>query len=76
MTSVPLSRVKWMLEPPPGATSGSASRRHLRRPSVTLKGHTAEALARGVPGIPTVAIGSELFWGDDRLEEAAAAAGG
>jgi 2-hydroxychromene-2-carboxylate isomerase len=38
-----------------------------------LKGHTEEALARGVTGIPTVAIGDELFWGDDRLEQAAAA---
>jgi 2-hydroxychromene-2-carboxylate isomerase len=38
-----------------------------------LKSHTEEALARGVTGIPTVAIGDELFWGDDRLEEAAAA---
>src|SRR4051812_5085025 len=36
-----------------------------------LKGNTAEALERGVTGIPTVAIGDELFWGDDRLEEAA-----
>jgi 2-hydroxychromene-2-carboxylate isomerase len=27
-----------------------------------------------VTGIPTVAIDNELFWGDDRLEEAAAAA--
>jgi 2-hydroxychromene-2-carboxylate isomerase len=32
-------------------------------------------MARGVTGIPTVAIGNQLFWGDDRLEEAAAAAG-
>jgi 2-hydroxychromene-2-carboxylate isomerase len=24
-------------------------------------------------GVPTVQIGDELFWGDDRLEEAAAA---
>jgi 2-hydroxychromene-2-carboxylate isomerase len=39
-----------------------------------LKATTAEALERGVTGIPTVAIGDELFWGDDRLEEAAAAA--
>jgi 2-hydroxychromene-2-carboxylate isomerase len=39
-----------------------------------LKGNTEEALARGVTGIPTVAIGDELFWGDDRLDEAAAAA--
>jgi 2-hydroxychromene-2-carboxylate isomerase len=36
-----------------------------------LKRNTAEALERGVTGIPTVAIGDELFWGDDRLEEAA-----
>ncbi len=39
-----------------------------------LKANTEEALARGVTGIPTVAIGDELYWGDDRLEEAAAAA--
>jgi 2-hydroxychromene-2-carboxylate isomerase len=38
-----------------------------------LKQHTDDALARGVTGIPTVAIGDELFWGDDRLEEAASA---
>jgi 2-hydroxychromene-2-carboxylate isomerase len=38
-----------------------------------LKRNTDEARARGVTGIPTVAIGDELFWGDDRLDEAAAA---
>jgi 2-hydroxychromene-2-carboxylate isomerase len=38
-----------------------------------LRKATDEALALGVVGVPTVAIGSELFWGDDRLEEAAAA---
>jgi 2-hydroxychromene-2-carboxylate isomerase len=38
-----------------------------------LKQNTDEAVARGVKGIPTVAIGDELFWGDDRLEDAAAA---
>ncbi len=27
-------------------------------------------------GVPTVALGEQLFWGDDRLEEAAHAAGG
>ena len=36
-----------------------------------LKQNTAEALERGVTGIPTVAIGDELFWGDDHLEQAA-----
>ena len=35
---------------------------------------TEEALRRGVEGIPTVAVGDRLFWGDDRLEEAVAAA--
>jgi len=38
-----------------------------------LRTATDEAIALGVVGVPTVAIGSELFWGDDRLEEAAAA---
>lgn len=37
-----------------------------------LRRATGEALERGVTGVPTVAIGAELFWGDDRLEEAAA----
>jgi 2-hydroxychromene-2-carboxylate isomerase len=48
----------------------------IQRPEIKerLKRHTEEALARGVTGIPTVAIGNQLFWGDDRLEEAAGAA--
>jgi 2-hydroxychromene-2-carboxylate isomerase len=40
-----------------------------------LKEATGEAMERGVEGIPTVAIGDRLFWGDDRLEDAVAAAG-
>jgi 2-hydroxychromene-2-carboxylate isomerase len=39
-----------------------------------LRGATDEALARGVEGIPTIAVGEQLFWGDDRLEEAVQAA--
>jgi 2-hydroxychromene-2-carboxylate isomerase len=39
-----------------------------------LRVATEEALARGLVGIPTVAVGGELFWGDDRLEEAIEAA--
>jgi 2-hydroxychromene-2-carboxylate isomerase len=35
-----------------------------------LRSATEEALALRVEGIPTVAVGNELFWGDDRLEEA------
>jgi 2-hydroxychromene-2-carboxylate isomerase len=36
----------------------------------SLRAATDEALARGIVGIPTVAVGDELFWGDDQLEEA------
>src|SRR5262245_5429470 len=48
----------------------------VQRPEVKerLKELTDGALARGVTGIPTVEIGDELFWGDDHLEDAAAAA--
>jgi 2-hydroxychromene-2-carboxylate isomerase len=40
-----------------------------------LRAATDEALALGLVGIPTVAVGDQLFWGDDRLEEAVEAAG-
>ena len=40
-----------------------------------LKRNTDEAVARGVKGIPTVVVGNEVFWGEDHLEEAAAAGG-
>jgi 2-hydroxychromene-2-carboxylate isomerase len=39
-----------------------------------LRAATEEALDRGLVGIPTVAVGDRLFWGDDRLEEAVVAA--
>jgi 2-hydroxychromene-2-carboxylate isomerase len=39
-----------------------------------LRAATGEALERGVEGIPTIAVGDRLFWGDDRLEEAVEAA--
>lgn len=38
-----------------------------------LRAATAAAHAAGVFGVPTLAAGGELFWGDDRLEEAARA---
>ena len=41
-----------------------------------LRAATDEALALGLEGIPTIAVGDELFWGDDHLEEAARAASG
>ena len=38
-----------------------------------LRAVTAEAYDRGVRGVPTVAVGDQLFWGDDHLEDAAGA---
>jgi 2-hydroxychromene-2-carboxylate isomerase len=38
-----------------------------------LRAATADALELGVQGIPTVAVGDRLFWGDDKLEEAVTA---
>jgi len=51
-------------------------REGIGRPEIKerLKSNTEEARERGVTGIPTVAVGDELFWGDDRLDEASAAA--
>ena len=40
-----------------------------------LRDATAEAYERGVRGVPSVAVGDQVFFGDDRLEEAAAALG-
>lgn len=40
-----------------------------------LREATDAAYERGVFGVPTIAVGDELFWGDDRLEDAAAVAG-
>lgn len=39
-----------------------------------LREATEQAAARGVIGVPSVAIGDQVYWGDDRLEEAAALA--
>jgi 2-hydroxychromene-2-carboxylate isomerase len=36
-----------------------------------LREATDEALAAGAYGVPTVIVDGELFWGDDRLEDAA-----
>jgi carboxymethylenebutenolidase len=30
--------------------------------------HSQEAIARGVFGAPTYALGDELYWGQDRLD--------
>jgi len=39
-----------------------------------LRAATEAAGDRGVTGVPSVVVGNQVFWGDDRLEEAAAAA--
>jgi 2-hydroxychromene-2-carboxylate isomerase len=46
------------------ATSDPAVKAALR--TVTVQAHE-----HGVFGVPTVVVGEELFWGDDRLEDAA-----
>ena len=33
-----------------------------------LKKNTEEAVARGVFGAPTIFVGEEMFWGQDRLD--------
>lgn len=37
-----------------------------------LRASTAEAQARGIFGAPTMFVGDEMFWGNDRLEDALA----
>ena len=39
-----------------------------------LREATDEAAERGVIGVPSLAVGDEVFWGDDRVEEAVEAA--
>ena len=50
------------------AAASSAVKRKLRNA-------TDAAGNRGVIGVPTVLVGAQAFWGDDRLEEAVVAAG-
>ena len=35
-----------------------------------LKQQTGRAQGRGIFGAPSFVVGAELFWGDDRLEQA------
>ncbi|MGH2912612.1 MAG: DsbA family protein [Solirubrobacteraceae bacterium] len=39
---------------------------------LALREATGAAHQLGVIGVPTIAVGEELFWGDDRLQDAAA----
>ena len=49
---------------------GDARRVETRAVKDALRAATDEAAERGVQGVPSVAVGDEVFWGDDRLEEA------
>ena len=53
----------------PDAVRAGASDPEIKQ---ALRDATDAAYDRGVFGVPTIAIGDELFWGDDRLEDAAA----
>jgi len=39
-----------------------------------LRAHTEQASSRGIFGAPTFFVGEEMFWGNDRLEDAIACA--
>jgi 2-hydroxychromene-2-carboxylate isomerase len=52
----------------PAAMGAAAADSRIKR---ALRSATDDAVARGVMGVPTVAVGDELFWGDDRLPAAA-----
>jgi 2-hydroxychromene-2-carboxylate isomerase len=52
----------------PNAVMKAAERPNVKE---ALKAATQEALDRGVVGVPSIAIGDQVFWGDDRLSEAA-----
>jgi 2-hydroxychromene-2-carboxylate isomerase len=54
-----------------------AVRDGVQRPDIkaAVTAATDAAIARGVVGVPTVAAGGALFWGDDQLEAAVSALG-
>lgn len=55
----------------PNAIAKAASSDGVKR---RLREATDEAAERGVFGVPSVVVGDEVFWGDDRLEDAVDAA--
>jgi 2-hydroxychromene-2-carboxylate isomerase len=55
----------------PRAVEAAASREAIKS---RLREATEWAGDRGVTGVPTIVVGDEVFWGDDRLEEAVDAA--
>jgi 2-hydroxychromene-2-carboxylate isomerase len=72
-----------LTEPDNVAISGAACELHPRAllkavetggVKAALRAATEGAVAAGVVGVPTVLVGEQPFWGDDRLEDAVAAA--
>ena len=58
--------------PPASSTRTRCSRASRCSPPRTACGRpTQEAYDRGVRGVPSVVVGDQVFWGDDRLEDAA-----
>ena len=55
----------------PNAVSKAAGTEGVKN---ALREATDEAAELGVIGVPSLRVGDEVFWGDDRLEEAVAAA--
>ncbi len=55
----------------PNAVSKAAGTESVK---TALREATDEAAERGVLGVPSLLVGDEVFWGDDRLEEAVEAA--
>jgi 2-hydroxychromene-2-carboxylate isomerase len=51
----------------PRAVTAAVERRSLKD---ALRAATDRAAERGVFGVPTIVVGEEAYWGDDRLEEA------
>lgn len=50
----------------------AAAAAHAPEIKARLKAQTDEAIARGIFGTPSFTVGEELFWGNDRLEQAVA----
>jgi 2-hydroxychromene-2-carboxylate isomerase len=55
----------------PNAVTKAASTESVKS---ALREATDQAAERGVIGVPSLLVGDEVFWGDDRLEEAVEAA--
>ena len=55
----------------PRAVGAAVTRDSVKR---ALRDATERAAEAGVQGVPSVIVGERVFWGDDRLEEAADAA--